>query len=67
MCCVELSVEFESDEFIGSESSGHVEVVVIISGGSSTTLIDVVVKSRQVKKSGARGEECIKQIKQLNP
>jgi len=47
-----LRVEFESDEFVGSESSGHVEVVVIISGGSSITPIEVEVNP---KKSTARG------------
>ncbi|XP_065917576.1 extracellular matrix protein 3-like [Dysidea avara] len=49
-----LVVEFGSDEFVGSESSGHVEVVVIISGGSSTIPIEVVVNPRQIRKS-ARG------------
>ena len=50
-------MEFESDEFAGSESSGHVEVVVIISEGSSTTPIDVMVNPRQTKRSeAARGE-----------
>ena len=58
MCCVVLVVEFGSDEFVGSESSGHVEVVVIISGGSSTIPIEVVVNPRQIRKS-ARGERYI--------
>ena len=57
MCCVELEVEFGSDEFIGSESSGHVEVVVIITGGSSTTPIDVKVNPKQIKMS-AKGVKC---------
>jgi len=47
-----LVVEFESNEFVGSESSENIEVVVIISGGLSTTPIEVVVNPR---KSIARG------------
>ena len=57
MCCVVLTVEFGSDEFVGSESSGHVEVVVIISGGSSITPIEVKVNPKQTKT--ARGEGYI--------
>ena len=38
-----LVVEFESEQYTGSESSGFVEVVVIISGGSSTTPISVMM------------------------
>ena len=38
-----LVVEFESEQYTGSESSGFVEVVVIISGGSSTTPISVMI------------------------
>ena len=41
--CVVLVVEFESEQYTGSESSGFVEVVVIISGGSSTTPISVMI------------------------
>ena len=52
MCCVVLVVEFESDEFVGSESSGNVEVVVIISGGSSITPIEVEVNPKQIQNSG---------------
>ena len=47
---------FRSNEFVGSESSGHLEVVVIISRGSSTSNIDVMVNPRQIRKSEARGE-----------
>jgi len=57
MCCVVLRVEFASRRFIGSESSGHVEVVVIISGGSSTTSIEVVVTPSEQSPVSARGEE----------
>ena len=56
LCCVVLRVEFGSDEFVGSESSGHVEVVVIISGGSSITPIEAVVNP---KRQSARGEGYI--------
>ena len=38
-----LVVEFESGQYTGSESSRFVEVVVIISGGSSTTPISVMI------------------------
>ena len=41
--CVVLVVEFESEQYTGSESSGFVEVVVIISGGLSTTSISVMM------------------------
>ena len=60
MCCVVLVVEFGSDEFVGSESSGHVEVVVVISGGSSITpiVVEVKVNPKPVKKS-AKGEGYI--------
>ena len=34
---------FQSEKYIGSESSGFVEVAVIISGGSSTTPISAMV------------------------
>ena len=34
---------FQSEQYNGSESSGFVEVTVIISGGSSTTPIGVMV------------------------
>ena len=38
-----LVVEFESGQYTGSESSGFVEVIVIISGGSSTTPLSVMI------------------------
>ena len=38
-----LTVEFESEQYIGSESSGIVELVVILSGGLSTTSISIMV------------------------
>ena len=55
MCCVVLRVEFGSDEFVGSESLGHVEVVVIISGGSSITPIEVVVNPTQINSASGEG------------
>ncbi|XP_065918207.1 adhesion G-protein coupled receptor V1-like isoform X2 [Dysidea avara] len=50
-----LVVEFGSRNFRGSESSGHVEVVVIISGGSSITPIEVVVTPSEQSPVSARG------------
>ena len=38
-----LVVEFESEQYTGSESSGFAEAVVIISGGSSTTPISAMM------------------------
>ena len=38
-----LVVEFTSGQFTGSESSGSVEVIVRITGGTSTTPITVTV------------------------
>ena len=59
MCYVVLVVGFGSKSFRGSESSGHVEVVVIISGGSSTTPIEVVVAPSEQSPVSARGEGYI--------
>ena len=59
MCCVVLVVEFGSRNFRGSESSGHVEVVVIISGGSSITPIEVVMTPSEQSPVSARGEGYI--------
>ena len=36
-------VEFTSGQFVGSESSGFIEVIVRITGGSSSTPITVTV------------------------
>ena len=52
-------MEFGSDEFVGSESTGHVEVVVIISGGSSTTPIEVVVTPSEQSPVSATGKRYI--------
>ena len=51
-----LVVEFESEQYTGSESSGFVEVVVIISGGSSTKPISVMVTTIE---RTATGDEYI--------
>ena len=40
---VVLVVEFSSREFTGSESSGFIEVIVRITGGTSTTPITVTI------------------------
>ena len=40
---VVLRVEFASGQFVGSESSGFIEVIVIVAGGSSITPITVTV------------------------
>ena len=48
-----LVVEFESGQYTGSESSGFVEVVVIISGGSSTTPISVMMTITTAGQSAA--------------
>ncbi|XP_065917231.1 uncharacterized protein [Dysidea avara] len=50
-----LKVEFGSRRFVDSESSGHVEVVVIISGGSSIIPIEVVVTPSEQSPVSARG------------
>ena len=54
-----LLVEFGPGKFVGSESSGHVEVVVMISGGSSITPIEVVVTPSEQSPVSARGEGYI--------
>ena len=47
-----LVVEFKSDQYTVSESSGFVEVVVIILGGSSTSPISVMVTTRERTATG---------------
>ena len=49
---VELRVEFKSNEFTVTESSGFVEVAVTISGGSSTTPINVMVTTSEQSATG---------------
>ena len=43
MCLLVLIVEFTSEQFVGSESLGFIEVIVRITGGSSSTPITVTV------------------------
>ena len=51
-----LVVEFTKGQYIGTESSGFLEVVVIILGGSSTSPISVMVTTSE---QTAIGRECI--------
>ena len=50
-----LVVEFESEQYTGSESSGFVEVVVIILGGSSTAPISVMVITTTRQSARSKG------------
>ena len=43
ICLIVLTVGFTTAQFNGSESSGFIEVIVRITGGSSSTLITVTV------------------------
>ena len=45
-------MEFESKQYTGTESSGFVEVIVIISGGSSTSPISVMVTTSEQTATG---------------
>ena len=38
-----LAVEFAAGQFVGSESSGFIEVIVRITGGTSSTPITVTI------------------------
>ena len=51
-CCIVLVIGLENKRYTGSESSGFVEVVVIISGGSSTTPISVMVAFNERSAAG---------------
>ena len=53
-----LVVEFDSPQYTGSESSGFVEAVVIISGGSSTIPISVTVDITAARQT-ASGKELM--------
>ena len=46
-----LVVEFESEQYTGSESSGFVEVVVVLNG-SSTTPISVMMNTSEQTATG---------------
>ena len=56
MCddCVVLVIEFESKQYNGSEPSGSIEVVVIISGGSSAIPVNINVTIRTSGQSAQR-------------
>ena len=65
-CCIallmeftgrQLIIEFASGEFIGSESSGFIEVIVRIIGGSSSTPITVTVAPSAQSPVSARGRQ----------
>lgn len=47
-------MEFESEQYYGSELSGIVEVVIILLGGSSTTPISVMMTITQNTTIGKR-------------
>ena len=47
-----LAVEFTSGQFTGSESSGFIEVIVRITGGTSSSPITVTVTSSPVSAIG---------------
>ena len=49
-------VEFASAQFNGSESSGFIEVAVIITGGTSTTPITVTVTPTEQTPLSAMGK-----------
>ena len=48
-------MEFASGQFVGSESSGFIEVIVRITGGLSNTPITVTVTPSVQSPSSARG------------
>ena len=55
LCTVSV-VGFKSNQFSATESSGFAEIVVTISGGSSTTPISVMVTTSE---RSATGKEYI--------
>jgi len=50
-----LVVQFASEQFTGSESSGFIEVVVEITGGTSSTPITVMVTPYEQSPVSAMG------------
>ena len=52
-------IEFASEQFNGSESSGIVEVVVVKVGGTSSTPLDVIVTPFEQSPVNATGKEYI--------
>ena len=59
---VVLTVEFASGQFTGSESSGFIEVVVRITGGSSSTPITVTVTPSVQSPVSAMGTLAYQQL-----
>ena len=60
-----LVVEFASGQFVGSESSGFIEVIVRITGGLSSTPITVTVTPSVQSPVSAMGKLKSKQLVQL--
>ena len=54
-----LVVEFASGQFVGSESSGFIEVIVRITGGSSSTPITVTVTPSVQSPVSAMGRQWL--------
>ena len=52
-----LVVEFASEQFVGSESSGFIEVIVRITGGSSSTPVTVTVTPSVLSPVSAMGRQ----------
>ena len=50
-----LVVEFKSNQFSTTESSGYAEIVVTISGGSSTTPFIVMVTTSDKRSATGKG------------
>ena len=50
--CIVLVVEFKSNQFSATESSGFAEIAVTISGGSSTTPISIMVTTSEQSATG---------------
>ena len=58
-CCVVLVINFTSEQFTVTESSGLVEVMVMMEGGTSTSPISVIVTPSEQSPVSATGKECI--------
>ena len=61
-----LVVEFEFKQYTGSESSGFVEVVVIISGGLSTTPISVMMITIERTAIGTGATHTLRNVYQFS-
>lgn len=60
--CVVLVVEFESEQYIGTELSEFVEVIIILSRGLS--IVPISIMATITTKKSAKGEEYINNITQ---